>query len=183
MQQERQKGRQPSSKWGPPMPPRSVQCVRQGQRQRQRLWQEGKTKCKVDCSQMRVEQRPAKLRELNSTSKCFCYVGIGHWAGDPNCKFAAKARRPKPANMPTANAAYESGNPDGFSSGHVRQGFASACFEGTVGHDRCKPTSYDSGIHVTPLSVAPWDLIVSDWALQRTFFCRLLHRRPQKRVI
>ena len=68
----------------------------------------GKGKGKVVRSQMSIEQRRAKLRDLKAKSKCLRCGGMGHWAGDPGCKFANKPQPPKP----TANLAYESESSD-----------------------------------------------------------------------
>ena len=67
-----------------------------------------KGKGKVVRSQMSIEQRRAKLRDLKAKSKCLRCGGMGHWAGDPGCKFANKPQPPKP----TANLAYESESSD-----------------------------------------------------------------------
>ena len=68
----------------------------------------GKGKGKVARSQMSIEQRRAKLRDLKAKSKCLRCGGMGHWAGDLGCKFANKPQPPKP----TANLACESESSD-----------------------------------------------------------------------
>ena len=47
----------------------------------------GKGKGKVVRSNLTLEQRRDKLRSLKAKSKCLRCGGIGHWAGDPECKF------------------------------------------------------------------------------------------------
>ena len=47
----------------------------------------GKGKGKVVRSNLTLEQRRDKLRSLKAKSKCLRCGSIGHWAGDPECKF------------------------------------------------------------------------------------------------
>ena len=46
-----------------------------------------KGKGKMVRSALSLDQRRAKLVELKARSKCLRCGGIGHWAGDPQCKF------------------------------------------------------------------------------------------------
>ena len=48
----------------------------------------GKGKGKVVRSHLTLEQRREKLKSLNAKSKCMCCDALGHWAGDPECKFS-----------------------------------------------------------------------------------------------
>ena len=48
-------------------------------------------------------ERRSKLAELKSKSKCMRCGVIGHWAGDPGCKFPGSKGAPKAAVKPTAN--------------------------------------------------------------------------------
>ena len=47
----------------------------------------GKGKGKVVRSHLILEQRREKLKSLESKSKCMRCGALGHWAGDPECKF------------------------------------------------------------------------------------------------
>ena len=47
----------------------------------------GKGKGKIVKSNLTIDQRRRKLTELKSKSKCLRCGVIGHWAGDPECKF------------------------------------------------------------------------------------------------
>ena len=67
-----------------------------------------KAKARLSAARLSIEQRRAKLRDLKAKSKCLRCGGMGHWAGDPGCKFANKPQPPKP----TANLAYESESSD-----------------------------------------------------------------------
>ena len=55
-------------------------------------------------TQLSVEDRVKRLKELKQRSKCLRCGGQGHWAGDPACKFSKrpKARSPRttPARWP-----------------------------------------------------------------------------------
>ena len=63
----------------------------------------GKGKGKLVRSHLTLDQRRSKLAELKSKSKCMRCGVIGHWAGDPGCKFSGSKGAPKPAVKPTAN--------------------------------------------------------------------------------
>ena len=63
----------------------------------------GKGKGKLVRSHLTLDQRRSKLAELKSKSKCMRCGVIGHWAGDPGCKFPGSKAAPKPAVKPTAN--------------------------------------------------------------------------------
>ena len=55
----------------------------------------GKGKGKIVKSNLTIDQRRQKLTELKSKSKCLRCGVIGHWAGDPECKFpGSKSRSP-----------------------------------------------------------------------------------------
>ena len=47
----------------------------------------GKGKGKVVRSHLTLEQRREKLKSLKAKSKCMRCGALGHWAGDPECKF------------------------------------------------------------------------------------------------
>ena len=47
----------------------------------------GKSKGKVVRSHLTLEERRDKMKSLKAKSKCLRRGGIGHWAGDPECKF------------------------------------------------------------------------------------------------
>ena len=47
----------------------------------------GKGKGKVVRSHLTLEQRREKLKSLKAKSKCMRCAALGHWAGDPECKF------------------------------------------------------------------------------------------------
>ena len=47
----------------------------------------GKAKGKVVRSHLTLEQRREKLKSLKAKSKCMRCGALGHWAGDPECKF------------------------------------------------------------------------------------------------
>ena len=47
----------------------------------------GKGKGKVVRSHLTLEQRREKLKSLKAKSKCMHCGALGHWAGDPECKF------------------------------------------------------------------------------------------------
>ena len=51
-----------------------------------------KGKRKVARSQLSLDERRAKMKTLKATSKCLRCGGIGHWAGDPECKFSGKGK-------------------------------------------------------------------------------------------
>ena len=50
----------------------------------------GKGKGKVVCSHLTLEQRRDKLKSLKAKSKCMRCGALGHWAGDPECKFPSQ---------------------------------------------------------------------------------------------
>ena len=47
----------------------------------------GKGKGKLVKSNLTLQQRRDKLQEIKAKSRCLRCGGIGHWAGDPSCKF------------------------------------------------------------------------------------------------
>ena len=47
----------------------------------------GKGKGKVVRRHLTLEQRREKLKSLKAKSKCMRCGALGHWAGDPECKF------------------------------------------------------------------------------------------------
>ena len=47
----------------------------------------GKSKGKVVRSHLTLEERRGKMKTLKAKSKCLRCGAIGHWAGDPECKF------------------------------------------------------------------------------------------------
>ena len=60
----------------------------------------GKGKSKVVRSNLTLDQRRAKLQEVKARSRCLRCGGLGHWAGDSQCKFAqakSSAAPPKSA--------------------------------------------------------------------------------------
>ena len=65
-------------------------------------------------SNLTIDQRRRKLTELKSKSKCLRCGVIGHWAGDPECKFpGSKPGAPvKPAPKPAAHFADMSDSSD-----------------------------------------------------------------------
>ena len=66
----------------------------------------GKQKGKLVRSQLTLEQRRDRLSQLKQKSKCLRCGGIGHWAGDPECKFPGnKTQNPKSTPKPTAHFA------------------------------------------------------------------------------
>ena len=65
----------------------------------------GKGQGKVVRSHLRIEQRRQKLSELKSRSKCFRCGAMGHWAGDPQCKFPG-GTKPKDSGPPKPVAHY-----------------------------------------------------------------------------
>ena len=74
----------------------------------------GKGKGKIVKSNLTIDQRRRKLTELKSKSKCLRCGVIGHWAGDPECKFpGSKPGAPgKPAPKPAAHFADMSDSSD-----------------------------------------------------------------------
>ena len=50
----------------------------------------GKGKGKVVRSHLTLEQRRDKLKSLKAKSKCMRCGALGHWAGDPECKFPSQ---------------------------------------------------------------------------------------------
>ena len=50
----------------------------------------GKGKGKVVRSHLTLEQRRDKLKSLKAKSKCMRRGALGHWAGDPECKFPSQ---------------------------------------------------------------------------------------------
>ena len=50
----------------------------------------GKGKGKVVRSHLTLEQRREKLKSLKAKSKCMRCGALGHWAGDPECKFPSQ---------------------------------------------------------------------------------------------
>ena len=55
-------------------------------------------KGKVVRSQLSLDERRAKMKSLKATSKFFSDVEkIGHWAGDPECKFCGKGKAQAPS--------------------------------------------------------------------------------------
>ena len=118
---------------------------------------------------MSIEQRRAKLRALKSKSKYLRCGGIGHWAGDPGCKFCKQATT-TPKTTPTANLAYESDSSENERFVYVAAATPMMAFRpGTCGKgSRPRPsqaqssmvrandaTSSDSGTRVTLSSVEP----------------------------
>lgn len=57
----------------------------------------GKAKGKVVRSHLSLEQRRERLKALKSRSKCLRCGGMGHWAGDPTCKFPGSAKGSSPS--------------------------------------------------------------------------------------
>ena len=59
-----------------------------------------KGKGKVVRSQLSLDERRAKMKTLKSLQVLVMWRGIGHWAGDPECKFSGKSQegksRPRP---------------------------------------------------------------------------------------
>ena len=132
----------------------------------------GKGKGKVVRSQMSIEQRRAKLRDLKAKSKYLRCGGMGHWAGDSGCRFANKPQPPKP----TANLAYESESSDdeegfvyvGAATSNEQTNAAMMAFRSGASGKGSRPrpsqaqssmahandaTSSDLGARVTPSSV------------------------------
>ena len=74
----------------------------------------GKGKGKIVKSNLTIDQRRQKLTELKSKSKCLRCGTIGHWAGDPECKFpGSKSGAPgRPAPKPAAHFADMSDSSD-----------------------------------------------------------------------
>ena len=74
----------------------------------------GKGKGKIVKSNLTIDQRRQKLTELKSKSKCLRCGTIGHWAGDPECKFpGSKTGAPgRPAPKPAAHFADMSDSSD-----------------------------------------------------------------------
>ena len=52
----------------------------------------GKGKGKVVRSHLTLEQRREKLKSLKAKSKCMRCGALGHWAGDPECKFPSQGQ-------------------------------------------------------------------------------------------
>ena len=48
---------------------------------------------KVVRSHLTLEQRREKLKSLKAKSKCMRCAALGHWAGDPECKFPSQGGR------------------------------------------------------------------------------------------
>ena len=56
----------------------------------------GKSKGKVVRSHLTLEERRDKMKTLKAKSKCLRCGAIGHWAGDPECKFpTSKGGKPQ----------------------------------------------------------------------------------------
>ena len=74
----------------------------------------GKGKGKIVKSNLTIDQRRQKPTELKSKSKCLRCGTIGHWAGDPECKFpGSKTGAPgRPAPKPAAHFADMSDSSD-----------------------------------------------------------------------
>ena len=65
----------------------------------------GKGKGKIVKSNLTIDQRRRKLTELKSKSKCLRCGVIGHWAGDPECKFpGVQIRSPWKASPKTRSS-------------------------------------------------------------------------------
>ena len=150
---------------------------------------------------MSVEQRRAKLRELKPKSKSLRCGGMGHWAGDPGCKFANKPQPPKPA----ANLAYESESPDdegfvyyvGAATSAEQTNAAMMAFRSGASGKGSRPrpsqaqssmvrandaTSSDSGARVTPLSVERsmgLNNVFQIGQFKGKTYWDVLHRQPQ----
>ena len=60
----------------------------------------GKPGGKVVRSNLTIADRKAKLAELKAKSRCLKCGIIGHWAGDPACKFRGKGSGAKGATIP-----------------------------------------------------------------------------------
>eukprot|EP00435_Cladocopium_sp_Y103_P068333 s119_g31.t1 len=65
----------------------------------------GKGKGKLVRSQLSIEQRRKRLAEIKAKSKCLRCGAIGHWAGDPSCKFPGPRKADGKGSKPTANFA------------------------------------------------------------------------------
>ena len=67
-------------------------------------------KGKVVRSHLSIEQRRQKLSDLKRKSKCLRCGGLGHWAGDPECKFPGRQKpqgnQSNPPPKPTANVGW-----------------------------------------------------------------------------
>ena len=63
----------------------------------------GKQKGKLVRSQLSLEQRRDRLSQLKQKSKCLRCGGMGHWAGDPQCKFPGNGTQ-TPKGAPNAQA-------------------------------------------------------------------------------
>ena len=66
----------------------------------------GKGKGKLVKSNLTLQQRRDKLQEIKAKSRCLRCGGIGHWAGDPSCKFpgSKQASQPSQSNPNTRSA-------------------------------------------------------------------------------
>ena len=66
----------------------------------------GKGKGKLVKSNLTLQQRRDKLQEIKAKSRCLRCGGIGHWAGDPSCKFpgSKQASQPGQSNPNTRTA-------------------------------------------------------------------------------
>ena len=91
----------------------------------------GKGKGKVVRSHLTLEQRRDKLKALKAKSRCMRCGGIGHWAGDPECKFPAGKAAGKAAHVAVTVLSSEEGlvipseAPDKDHSGFVVRAAAS----------------------------------------------------------
>ena len=161
----------------------------------------GKGKGKVVRSQMSIEERRAKLRDLKAKSKRLRCGGMGHWAGDPGCKFANKPQPPKP----TANLAYESESSDdeegfvyvGAATSNEQTNAAMMAFRSGASGKGSRPrpsqaqssmahangaTSSDLGARVTPSSVERpmgFDNVFQIGQFKGKTYWDVLHRQPQ----
>ncbi|CAE7471035.1 unnamed protein product [Symbiodinium natans] len=88
----------------------------------------GKGKGNVVRSHLTLEQRRDKLKALKAKSRCMRCGGIGHWAGDPECKFPAGKAAGKAAHVAVTVLSSEEGlvipseAPDKDHSGFVVRG-------------------------------------------------------------
>ena len=128
----------------------------------------GKGKGKLVRSRLTLDQRrKSKLAELKSKSKCMRCGVIGHWAGDPGCKFPGSKGAPKAAAVkPTANFGdmSDSSEEDGItlSASPGRHG-ATAMMAVRQSHP--KPSSRPAraaGESSAPRTGAPQDVVTRD---------------------
>ena len=160
----------------------------------------GKGQGKVVRSQMSIQQRRAKLRELKSKSKCLRCGRMGDWAGDSGYKFANKPQAPKPS----ANLAYESESSDdegfvyvGAATSAEQTNAAMRAFRSGASSKGSRPrpwqaqssmvrandaTSSDSGARVTPSSVKRpmgFDNVFQIGQFKGKTYWDVLRRQPQ----